>query len=532
MRLLNAFAGFCLFMAAAMTSPVSAQCPPDTEDPVITDTPANISASAEAGLCGATIDWTVPTASDNCEVTFFGANQVPGDFYAVGITTVTYTAMDAEGNMAASSFTISISDDEDPTISDLPADISVNNDTGNCSAVVTWDAPTGNDNCGIASLTSDHDSGDTFPVGTTTVTYTATDVNGNSITDSFDITVSDNEAPSVATNDVTLVLDASGAASTTATAVNNGSSDNCSIASIDLSQTDFDCTHVGTNTVTLTVTDIHSNQGTATATITVQDNQAPVIAQMADISATNDANNCSAVVTWTDPAVTDNCTYTLTSDIASGTAFDVGVTTVTYSVTDAGGNTDSMSFDVTVTDTQGPTISGTPGDITQAKDAGSCDAVVTWTAPTATDNCTLATLGSDINSGTTFDLGPTTVTYTAIDIYGNTTTESFTVTITDSDYDGDLDGDCTDPDIDGDGALNAADSDDFNENVCSDTDMDGCDDCSSGSYDPANDGTDFDGDGLCDLGDPDDDNDGALDGADSDDNDANVCSDTDSDGCD
>ena len=87
MRLLNAFAGFCLLMAAAMTSPVSAQCPPDTEDPVITDTPANITASAEAGLCGATIDWTVPTATDNCEVTFFGANQVPGDFYAVGITT-------------------------------------------------------------------------------------------------------------------------------------------------------------------------------------------------------------------------------------------------------------------------------------------------------------------------------------------------------------------------------------------------------------------------------------------------------------
>ena len=62
--------------------------------------------------------------------------------------------------------------------------------------------------------------------------------------------------------------------------------------------------------------------------------------------------------------------------------------------------------------------------------------------------------------------------------------------------------------------------------------MDGCDDCSSGSYDPNNDGFDFDGDGLCDLGDPDDDNDGALDGADSDDNNANVCSDTDMDGCD
>ena len=365
MRLLNAFAGFCLLMAAAMTSPVSAQCPPDTEAPVITDMPLDITGTADAGLCGTNVSWDLPTATDNCEVTFFSANQVPGDFYAVGITTVTYTAMDAEGNMSASSFTITISDDEDPTIADMPGNQSANNDTGNCSAVVTWTEPTADDNCGIASLTSTHDSGDTFAVGTTTVTYTATDVNGNSITDTFDVTVTDNENPTAIAQDVTLTLDASGAASTTAAAVNNGSSDNCSIATTTLSQTDFDCTHLGTNTVTLTVTDIHSNQSTATATITVQDNQAPVITQMADISANNDANNCSAVVTWTDPAVTDNCTYTLTPDIVSGATFDVGVTTVTYSVTDAGGNTDSMSFDVTVTDTQAPTISGMPAtDIT------------------------------------------------------------------------------------------------------------------------------------------------------------------------
>ena len=38
-----------------------------------------------------------------------------------------------------------------------------------------------------------------------------------------------------------------------------------------------------------------------------------------------------------------------------------------------------------------------------------------------------------------------------------------------------------------------------------DTDNDTCDDCSSGSFDPANDGADFDGDGACDAGDTDDD---------------------------
>ena len=502
MRPLNAFAGFCLFMASAMFSTVSAQCPPDTEAPVISDMPAPITMTAEPGLCGATVTWAIPQATDNCEVTSFSADQVPNDFYSVGITTVNYTAMDADGNMAAASFTITITDDENPSISGMPDDISVNNDSGNCSAVVTWTAPTGNDNCNIASLTSDHDSGDTFSVGTTTVTYTATDVNGNSITDSFDITVTDNENPTATAQDLTLVLDATGMASTTASAVNNGSSDNCGIASIDLSQTDFDCDDLGTNTVTLTVTDIHSNQSTATATITVQDNQAPVIAQMADINANNDAGNCSAIVTWTDPAVTENCTNTLTSDIASGTAFDVGVTTVTYTAEDVAGNSATMSFDVTVTDTQDPTISGLPTTpITQGTDAGVCTAAVTWPAPTASDNCTTDALGNPANvtltsthqPGSEFPIGTTMVTYTAIDIYGNTSTASFNVTVTSSDSDGDgicdTGDNCSDTD-----ACNYADP----ANEACETPVD-CDTCSDGTGTGTIVDNDADDDGVCDA---------------------------------
>jgi hypothetical protein len=90
----------------------------------------------------------------------------------------------------------------------------------------------------------------------------------------------------------------------------------------------------------------------------------------------------------------------------------------------------------------------------------------------------------------------------------------------------------TDTDTDGDGALNSADTDDDNDGVqdgvdpaplnpdlCGDSDADGCDDCSVGTdnFGPlsdklvANDGTDTDGDGLCNTGDADDDNDGMTD---------------------
>ena len=52
------------------------------------------------------------------------------------------------------------------------------------------------------------------------------------------------------------------------------------------------------------------------------------------------------------------------------------------------------------------------------------------------------------------------------------------------------------------------------------------------AYNINSDGFDYDGDGMCDLGDEDDDNDGAPDQFDSEDNNPNICSDVDADGCD
>ena len=65
--------------------------------------------------------------------------------------------------------------------------------------------------------------------------------------------------------------------------------------------------------------------------------------------------------------------------------------------------------------------------------------------------------------------------------------------------DHDSDGVCddVDDDDDNDGVLDVDDADPFDNTVCSDSDGDGCDDCSSGIYDPSNDGPDDDGDGIC-----------------------------------
>ena len=66
-----------------------------------------------------------------------------------------------------------------------------------------------------------------------------------------------------------------------------------------------------------------------------------------------------------------------------------------------------------------------------------------------------------------------------------------------NDYD--LDGVCDDEDEDddNDNVTDDEDSDPLDNTVCADSDNDGCDDCSSGRFNPYNDGPDDDGDGTC-----------------------------------
>jgi hypothetical protein len=77
-----------------------------------------------------------------------------------------------------------------------PANITVSNDPGVCGAVVTYVTPTETGNCG-GTITSDHPSGETFPVGTTTVTLTDTKLDGTTATCSFTVTVNDTEDPTL-----------------------------------------------------------------------------------------------------------------------------------------------------------------------------------------------------------------------------------------------------------------------------------------------------------------------------------------------
>ncbi len=125
----------------------------------------------------------------------------------------------------------------------------------------------------------------------------------------------------------------------------------------------------------------------------------------ANITQTNDLNQCGAVVTYPAPTTNGSC-GTITCSPPSGSFFPVGTTTVTC--TSSAGPT--CTFTVTVTDDQPPSIT-CPANVTVSNDPNQCGAVVNYPAPTITDNCPgTFTATCTPPSGSFFPVGTTTVT--------------------------------------------------------------------------------------------------------------------------
>jgi hypothetical protein len=103
---------------------------------------------------------------------------------------------------------------------------------------------------------------------------------------------------------------------------------------------------------------------------------------------------------------------------------------LTYSATDAHGNTSSANQLVTVVDDTPPTIS-CPANVTVYLPLNSTatSMAVNYPAATASDNCGSVGITYSKNSGTVFPVGPTTVTVTATDTHNNSSSCQFTVTV-------------------------------------------------------------------------------------------------------
>ena len=355
------------------------------------------------------------------------------------------------GNHASATQTIVVADNEKPTIS--VTNINVNNDAGKCGASVTIAQPETADNCGVATVAgvrSDNAllSAD-YPVGTTTITWTVTDIHGNTNTTTQTVVVNDTELPVVKTNNIVVQLGANGQASITTSQINNGSTDNCGIATVVLDQLNFNCSNVGENTVLLTVTDIHGNSASASATVTVQDNILPtVITQSVTVTLVNGAASVTAA--QINNGSFDNCGIaTMTVSPANFNCNNIGSNTVILTVTDVNGNTNTRSAIVTVVG-QLPSCSiksvptsnvftgGNPNNIYLGYGAQSTVLNVTATggssytyqwSGTATQMLSSATAAAPVFTPTT--PGNYTFTVTVTNNFGCTSTCSITICVKD-----------------------------------------------------------------------------------------------------
>jgi hypothetical protein len=282
-----------------------------------------------------------------------------------GLTAGTYSVKVKDGALVLDAQDISVSSNADNAAPEVHTqDITLYLDaTGSASTDAASVNNGSTDQCGIASYSLSKTNFDCSNMGTNSVSLSVTDVNNNTGTGSATVYVRDSIKPTVVTRNLTVYLDASGAASITADSIDNGSFDNCSIGSRTLSKSSFDCSNTGVNTVTMTVTDANGNMSSATAEVTVIDLIKPtVVTQNVSVNISGGAASITAAMV--NNGSSDNCAIaSMSVSPSSFTCTNIGNNTVTLTVTDASGNVKTGTATVTVIGTK-PTcsISVTPSN--------------------------------------------------------------------------------------------------------------------------------------------------------------------------
>ncbi len=324
----------------------------DTLAPMMSCAPATIYLDA-LGMATLTASQVDGGSSDNCGIVTMSVSRSTFTCADMGTTTVTLTGIDASGNRSTCTSVVTIMDTLAPVVLCKSTTIALDA-TGNAT-ITTLDVDNGSsDNCGI-TLSLSNSTFNCTQVGVNTVTLTGVDASGNTASCTATVTVVDNLAPTAVCQNITISLDANGQATIVASDVDGGSFDNCAVSSVDVDKTDFDCSNVGRNQVTLTVTDLYGNVSSCVATVTVEDNVAPIVLCPADKNRTVRNTTCTYVVedfAW-ESSNTDNCIVngTTTEQFpAAGTEVSAvnGRVTITIVTTDASMNADSCTFDVIV----------------------------------------------------------------------------------------------------------------------------------------------------------------------------------------
>jgi hypothetical protein len=184
-----------------------------------------------------------------------------------------------------------------------------------------------------------------------------------------------------------------------------------------------------------------SNDAIRFSLVSVKDVEKPSISAPESITQGNDPGLATAVVAVGAPVASDNCGDVKISSVRSDGAtipidapYPVGITTITWTATDAAGNASSATQSVTVLDVEAPVFVAAP----TFGPSASSDLRVNATSPAGavvsfgtnvTDNVKVTSLSCEPASGSVFPAGTTNVVCTAGDAAGNTSSKSFSVVV-------------------------------------------------------------------------------------------------------
>ena len=311
------------------------------------------------------------TATDNVD----GALSVSNDglpVFPLGETIVTFSATDAAGNVGTDSATVTVTDQTAPVLT-APADgivpaTDANGTAATDAAVVAWvESAVATDNVD-SSVTITNDAPAILPLGPTVVTFSVTDAAGNTSTATATATVADTTAPVITAPQIFVVLGESDGVSAESQPdawqeimdmlAGVTATDNVDGTLEVLSDAPTDLFLFGETTVTFTATDAAGNVGTTQTIVNVSlDIVDPELTIPESISINVDMPgdvvlSSSDVITlfFAAAVATDNKDGDLTANITNNglTAYPVGTTLVTFSVSDAAGNTVTGSASITV----------------------------------------------------------------------------------------------------------------------------------------------------------------------------------------
>ncbi len=345
--------------------------------------PRNIELNTEKGQCYATVNFALPHVTISCGG--YELNQLtgkaPGSNFAPGDNLITFQAT-TPGKILKDSFHIKVHDYDAPVLQ-CPMNLIANSPDGKpikmeYPPVKMWD------NCPNAQLklVNGLASGTNFPIGTTQVTYSATDASGNNSECSFSITIHKTSQPAKNTNEPT---------------TKNYSAPNA----------------VSQPKKTTTTQELSMNCQT-------------------DIFKDSEKGKCGVEVDYKAPNLRNSpkAKTIQTTGLPSGSFFPIGITTNTFVASDLSGTTEECVFNVHVKDIELPEIN-CPGDSIIILNPGRRGVIFQYQTPRANDNCAIDSIVQTEGSvsGCFLPVGVHRFAFEAKDLSGNVKRCSFLVTV-------------------------------------------------------------------------------------------------------